>query len=48
MDHPWYQIFGLNVLWGPFWGLMGGFGGQGLDNFVSGPLVLDGEPRPQP
>ena len=25
MDGPWYQVFGDNILWEPFWGLMGGF-----------------------
>ena len=26
MHDPWYQIFGDNVLWAPFWGLMEGTG----------------------
>jgi len=34
MSEPWYQVLGNNPLWGPFWGVFGGFD-------VSGPLELE-------
>ena len=40
MDGPWYQVFGDNILWEPFWGLMGGF------DSIAEPLELDGGHEP--
>ena len=34
MSEPWYRVMGSNPLWGPFWGVFGGFD-------VSGPLALE-------
>jgi len=34
MSEPWYRVMGSNPLWGPFWGVFGGFD-------VSGPMALE-------
>ena len=40
MTGPWYHVFGSNVLWGPFWGILGGFDGSDID------VELDGSHEP--
>ena len=39
-SETWWQVFGDNVLWGPFWGILGGFGN------VNGPVELEGGHEP--
>ena len=39
MSEEWYRVLGANPLWGPFWGVFGGFD-------VSGPLELEAGHEP--